>query len=87
MPRCPASGAGSGAEFRSGLARVGWLEDLASGAFARIIPRRFVWAGAAWTIGQGFRAVHFVEVGVVDAGGADSTARGMPLSPQGQGEG
>ena len=63
MARLAAGGAWRRAELGAGLARVGWLEDFASGAWARVIPRRF---GAAWAIGQGFRAVHFVEVGFVD---------------------
>src|SRR5258706_3585039 len=76
MSRCAAGGARGGAELGTGLARVGWLKDFASAAWARVIPRRFVWAGAAGAIGQGFRAVHFVEVGFVDAGGV--TTRGPP---------
>ena len=78
MPRCAAAGAGGGAELGAGLARVGWLEDFASGAWARVVGRGF---GAAWAIGQGFGAVHFVEVGLVDAGGCAGTTRGMPLTP------
>src|SRR5450432_3367264 len=56
-----AGGARGGAEFGAGLARVGRLEDLAA---------------AARAIGQGFRAVHFIEVGFVDFGGV--TTRGPP---------
>src|SRR6266403_2992191 len=73
MPRCAAAGAGGGAELGAGLARVGWLEDFASGAWARVVGRRF---GAAWAIGQGLGAVHFVEVGFVNFRGA--TTRGPP---------
>ena len=64
-----------GAEFGAGLARVGGLEDFgATGEFG------FARFGAARTVGQGFRAVHFVEVGFVDFGGAGTT-RGWPLTP------
>ena len=66
MPRLATGGAGGGAELGAGLAGVGGLEDFASGAGARVIPRRFAWACAARAVGQGFRAVHFVEVGFVD---------------------
>ena len=76
MAGCAAAGARGGAEFGAGLARVGGLEDLcAAGEFglARL--------GAAGAEGQGFRTVHFVEVGFVDFGGATGTARGLPLTP------
>ena len=64
-----------GAKFGAGLARVGGLEDFgATGEFG------FARFGAARTVGQGFRAVHFVEVGFVDFGGAGTT-RGWPLTP------
>ncbi len=66
MPRRAAGGAWRGAEFGAGLARVGWLEDFASAARSLIVGRRFAWGGAAGAIGEGFRAVHFVEMGFVD---------------------
>jgi hypothetical protein len=66
MSRRAAAGAGSGAEFGTGLARVGRLEDLASGVGTRVVARGFAWRGAAGAIGQRFRAVHFVEMGFVD---------------------
>ena len=93
MPRRAAAGARGGAEFGAGLARVGGLEDLASGAWADVVGRGFVRRCAAGTVGQGFRAVHFVEMGFVDAGGGAtrgppflwgggrSIARGLPLTP------
>jgi hypothetical protein len=62
MPRRAAAGARRGAELRSGLARVRRLEDFA--AAARVVERGFARAGA---VGQGFRAEHFVEIGVVNA--------------------
>src|SRR5205085_5781232 len=80
MPRRAAAGAGGGAEFGAGLARVGWLEDFAAGARA-LVARRFARVRAAGPIGQGFRAVHFVEMGFVDFGGGGGTARGAPLTP------
>ena len=66
MSRRAAGGAGRGAEFGAGLAGVGWLEDFASAARSRVIGRRFALARAAGAVGQGFRAVHFVEMGFVD---------------------
>jgi hypothetical protein len=67
VPRRAAGGARGRAEFRAGLARVGRLEDFASAARALVvIARRFARGVAAGTIGQGFRAVHFVEVRFVD---------------------
>src|SRR6476646_1287953 len=50
--RLAAGGAGEG-EFGTGLARVGGLEDFASGAGARVVGRGFAWAGAAGAVGQG----------------------------------
>jgi hypothetical protein len=61
MPRRTAAGARRGAEFGAGLAGVGGLEDFAAGAGA-VVARGF----AAGAVGQGFRAVHFVEMGFVD---------------------
>jgi hypothetical protein len=81
MPRRAAAGARGGAEFWTGLARVGRLEDFAAAARTGVVRRRFARAGAAGAIGQGFRAVHFVEMGFVDAGSAAGTARGLPLTP------
>ena len=60
MPRCAAAGAGGRAEFGAGLARVGRLEDLAAGG--GVVGCGFAWARAAGAEGQGFRAVHFVEI-------------------------
>ena len=71
-----AAGARGGAELGAGLARVGGLEDL--GAAGEFGLARF---GAAGAEGQGFRAVHFVEVGFVDFGGGGGTTRGAPLTP------
>jgi hypothetical protein len=62
MPRCAAAGSRRGAEFGARLARVGGLEDFAAGIRARVVARGF----AAGAVGQGFRAVHFVEMGFVD---------------------
>ena len=75
MPRRAAAGSRRGAELGAGLARVGGLEDFA--AAAEFGLARF---GAAGAVGQGFRAVHFVEVGFVDFGGG-GTAAGAPLTP------
>ena len=66
MPRCAAGGAGRGAEFGAGLARVGWLEDFAAAAGVGVVGRGVARSRAAGAVGQGFRAVHFVEVGFVD---------------------
>jgi hypothetical protein len=78
MPRRAAAGAWRGAELRTGLARVGGLEDFAAAGVARGLARSL----AAGAEGQGFGAVHFVEVGFVDFGGAAAgTTRGMPLTP------
>jgi hypothetical protein len=66
MPRCAAGGARGGAEFGAGLARVGGLEDFAPAAGFDVVGRGFARRRAAGTIGQGFRAVHFVEVGFVN---------------------
>src|ERR1700682_5622404 len=68
VPWCAAGGARGGAEFGAGLARVGRLEDLASAARTDVVGRGFARRRAAGTVGQGFRAVHFVEMGLVDAG-------------------
>ena len=66
MPRRAAGGARGGAEFGAGLARVGGLEDFAAAAGTRVVGRGLARAGAVGTVGQGFRAVHFVEMGFVD---------------------
>src|SRR5258705_6626771 len=81
MSWCAAGGAGGGAELGAGLARVGGLEDFAAAARCRVVAGRSARAGAARAVGQGFRAVHFVEVGFVDAGGTTATTRGLPLTP------
>jgi hypothetical protein len=67
MARCAAAGAGGGAEFGAGLARVGGLEDLALAAGADVVGRGFALGPAAGAIGQRFRAMHFVEMGLVDS--------------------
>ena len=78
MSRRAAAGARGWAELRAGLARVGGLEDFAAAGVGRGLARPL----AAGAVGQGFRAVHFVEMGFVDFGGtATSTTRGMPLTP------
>src|SRR5204862_7573268 len=69
MPRRAAAGTRGGAELGAGLARVSWLEDFGAAA-----GRRFLRGGAARPIGQRFRAVHFVEVGFVDARGRGTGA-------------
>ena len=66
MSRRTAGRARGGAEFGAGLARVGGLEDFASAAGADVVGRGLARVAAAGTIGQGFRAVHFVEMGFVD---------------------
>ena len=67
MSRRAAAGAGGGAEFGAGLARVGGLEDFASGARVTVVVGRgFALMSAAGAVGQGLRAVHFVEMGFVD---------------------
>ena len=78
MPRRAAGGARGGAELGAGLARVGWLEDFASAGRTAVVGWGFARGGAGGAIGQGFRAVHFVEVGFVDAGGGASATRGPP---------
>jgi hypothetical protein len=65
MPRCAAGRARGGTEFRAGLARVGRLKDFAA-AGTLVVARRFARGVAAGTIGQGFRAVHFIEMRFVD---------------------
>ena len=76
MSRRAAAGARGGAEFGAGLARVGGLEDLAAGVTGvwAVVARGFARRGAAGAIGQGFRAVHFVEMGFVDFGGGAAGA-------------
>src|ERR1700684_334240 len=58
MPRRAAGGARGGAEFGTGLARVGGLEDTACGVGADVVGR-FARRRAIRAVGQGFRAVHF----------------------------
>jgi hypothetical protein len=66
MPWCAAAGAGGGAEFGAGLARVGGLEDFAAAGRGRFVARGFARRRAVGAEGQGFGAVHFVEMGFVD---------------------
>ena len=76
MSWCAAARSRRGPELGAGLAGVGGLEDFAAAAevgLGRI--------GAVGAEGQGFRAVHFVQVGFVDFGGAIGTTRGSPLTP------
>ena len=61
MPGRSAARSWRGAELGAGLARVGGLEDFASGAEVGLTGLCAVGAE-----GQGLRAVHFVEVGFVD---------------------
>src|SRR5882724_9190197 len=91
VPRCAAGGARGGAEFGAGFARVGGLENFASAAGTEVVGRGFA-RRAAGAVGQGFRAVHFVEMGFVGAGGGrrrvfvctpTPTAFGGRPSPQG----
>ena len=81
MPRRAAGGAWGGAELRAGLARVGGLEDFAAAGWAGVVARRLAWGGAARAVGQGFGAVHFVEMGFVDFRGGGWTTRAAPLTP------
>ena len=60
MPRRAAAGARRRPELRAGLARVGGLDDPA------VAAERLLRQGWARPKGQGFRAVHFVEMGFVD---------------------
>ena len=69
MSRRAAAGARGGAELGTGLARVGGLED-----FAAAGGRGFSRGRAVGAVGQGFRAVHFVEVGFVAFGGGIARA-------------
>ena len=66
MPWRAAAGARGRAEFGAGLARVGGLEDFAAGACGGVVG--FARWATVGTEGQGFRAVHFVEMGFVDFG-------------------
>jgi hypothetical protein len=81
MPGCAAGGAGGGAEFGAGLAGVGGLEDLAAAGQFVVVELGFAGQRAGRAVGQGFRAVHFVEMGFVDAGGGAGTTLGLPLTP------
>jgi len=80
MPRRTAAGTRRGSELGAGLAGVGWLKDLAAAARACVVRRWLALRRAVGTVGQGLRAVHFVEMGFVDFGGG-GTARGAPLTP------
>jgi hypothetical protein len=77
MPRCTSTRSRRWPELWPGLARVGGLEDFAAAGVARGLG----WPLAAGAVGQGFGAVHFVEMGFVDAGGVAGTTRGLPLTP------
>ena len=63
MPRRAAARSWRRAELGAGLPRVGRLNDPACTA------ERLLRLGAFGAEGQGFRAVHFVEMGFVDFGG------------------
>src|SRR5258708_3216155 len=77
MPGRTAAGSWRRPELRPRLARVGGLEDFAAAGVGRGLARPL----AAGAVGQGFGAVHFVEMGFVDAGSIAGTTRGMPLTP------
>ena len=62
MPRRAAGRARRGAELGAGLPGVGGLEDFAAAAWIGVVARGF----SARAERQGFRAVHFVEMGFVD---------------------
>src|SRR5258708_19999958 len=80
MSRRAAAGAGRGTEI-VGFAGRSRLIDLAFAISPNVVGRGFARGRAAGTVGQRFRAVHFVEVGLVDAGGA--TTPGPPIpTPQ-----
>src|SRR5437764_3145917 len=51
MSRRAAAGAGGGAEFGAGLARVGGLEDFASAALRGVVGRWFALMSAAGAVG------------------------------------
>jgi hypothetical protein len=74
MSRRAAAGARGGAELRSGLTRVGGLEDFAAAEIG------LAWLCAVGAEGQRFWTVHFVEVGFVDARGR-GTATAERLHP------
>jgi hypothetical protein len=75
MPRLAAGGAAEG-----GFARGGGLEDAA--AALRLASSGEGLRGVArWGRWQGFRAVHFVEVGFVDAEATLAPSVAMPLTP------
>ena len=83
-PRCPGApplergeGPNSGPDWRES---VGWKILVPRGEFGLA---RF---GAVRAVGQGLRAVHFVEVGFVDFGDAAGTTLRWPLTPPGEGE-
>ena len=67
LPPAPVSWLAAGGAAEGGFARGGGLEDAAFRTWARVVGREFAGRGAAGAMGQGFRAVHFVEVGVVDS--------------------
>src|SRR3977135_1469477 len=92
MPRRAAAGAGGGAELGAGLARVGWLEDLASAGRGGVVGRRFAWRPLVRPVNPAFGArSHFVErrlarPRMLGAGRLDLLpAGGAPLLPVGVG--
>src|SRR4051794_34377619 len=74
MPRRAAARSRRRPELRAGLPGVRRLDDPACAA------ERLLRLGAFGAEGQGFGAVHFVEMGFVDFGGGGTT-RGAPLTP------
>jgi hypothetical protein len=60
VPRRTAARSWRWTKLRAGLAGVGGLDHLAGAA------ERFDGFGGLGAVGQGFRAVHFVEMGFVD---------------------
>ena len=78
-PRCPGAppvergeGPNSGPDWRE---LVGWMIRLSP-------PNGFCGSAPSGRKGRELRAVHFVEMGFVDFGGAGTgTARGSPLTP------
>src|SRR5262249_45788106 len=74
--RRAAARARRGTELRSGVARVAGLDDLAVAAVW--LPRQ----DADRAIGQGFRAVHLVELGLVNFGAAATRGPPPPSPPR-----
>src|SRR4249919_2890267 len=76
MPRRATTGTRRRPELWPRLAGVGGLEDFAAAGVGRGFARPF----ATRAVGQGFGAVHFVEVGFVDLGrrGGWTTAAAHP---------